>query len=208
MIRRSSSGLSLPRTDFLNLLAMTFVSAVPEEYLDYLPDSPEFRQHTLSNGPYAITRYVQNRELSSSRNPVWDAATDPNRPAYVDRISIRLGIDDELAQLQIEAGTADLGYGPHDADGQPGIAAGDRRSAGEADARRRALRLHALPGDQPGWRRTTAVRLQRLKVRQAIALAVDKRAVAQVAGGPGVSRPLHQAVPVRSRDFAAAPTIT
>jgi peptide/nickel transport system substrate-binding protein len=43
--------------------------------------------------------------------------------------------------------------------------------------------------------------LQRLKVRQALALAVDKRAVAQVSGGPGVSRPLYQAVSSATAGF-------
>ena len=68
-----------PASDFLNLLAMPFASPVPIEYLDYLPDSPEFRQHTLSAGPYRIARYVQNREIVLERNPVWTAAADPLR---------------------------------------------------------------------------------------------------------------------------------
>ena len=39
-------------SDFLNLLALPQSSPVPDEYLNYLPDSPEFRQHTLAMGPY------------------------------------------------------------------------------------------------------------------------------------------------------------
>ena len=38
-------------SDFLNLVAMPFASPVPVEYLDTLPDSSEFRQRTISNGP-------------------------------------------------------------------------------------------------------------------------------------------------------------
>ena len=30
---------------------------MPVEYLQYLPDSPEFHQHTISNGPYRIETY-------------------------------------------------------------------------------------------------------------------------------------------------------
>jgi peptide/nickel transport system substrate-binding protein len=185
--------LRAPATDFLNLLAMPFASAVPEEYLDYLPDSPEFRRHTLSNGPYAITRYVQNRQIELARNPAWDPRTDPHRPAYVDRISIRLGVDDELAQLQIEAGTADLtmdlsmltaNLASLRAIGDPRVTLmpyGDRYDS-----------MHYLAINRVGPNNGGALR--DIKVRQAIALAVNKRAVAQVAGGPGVSRPLHQAV--------------
>jgi ABC-type transport system substrate-binding protein len=186
-------SLLAPATDFLNLLAMSFAAAVPEEYLDYLPDSPDFRRHTLSNGPYAIMRYVQNRQIELARNPVWSPHTDPHRPAYVDRISIRLGVDDELAQLQIEAGTADLtmdlsmltaNLASLRAINDPRVILmpyGDRYDS-----------MHFLAINQAGPNNGGALR--DFKVRQAIALAVNKRAVAQVAGGPGVARPLHQAV--------------
>ena len=96
--------LVAPTPDFLNLLAMPFASAVPDEYLDYLPDSPEFRQHTLSDGPYAISRYVQNRTIELERNPAWDPASDPIRPAYVDRISFTFGIDAESASCRSRQG--------------------------------------------------------------------------------------------------------
>jgi peptide/nickel transport system substrate-binding protein len=186
--------LRAPATDFLNLLAMPFASAVPEEYLDYLPDSPDFRRNTLSNGPYAVTRYVQNRQIELARNPAWNPRADPHRPAYVDRISIRLGVDDELAQLQIEAGTADLtmdlsmltaNLASLRAINDPRVTLmpyGDRYDS-----------MHYLAINQAGPNNSGALR--NFKVRQAIALAVNKRAVAQVAGGPGVARPLHQAVP-------------
>ena len=192
--------LVAPAPDFLNLLAMTFVSAVPEEYLEYLPDSPQFRQHMLSNGPYAINRYVQGRELEFVRNPVWDPATDPNRAAYVDRISIQFGIDDELAQLQIEAGTADLGYDLQmlTANQASLLAIGDPRvnliPGGEHYGSQHYLAINLAGANNGGA-------LRRLKVRQAIALAVDKRAVAQVTGGAGVSRPLYQAVSSATAGF-------
>ena len=102
--------LLAPAPDFPNLVALPFTSPVPAEYLDYLPDSPEFRQHTLSNGPYQISRYITNREMILERNPVWDARTDLLRPAHVDRIRMRIGFDDQLQHLQIVAGTADLSF--------------------------------------------------------------------------------------------------
>ena len=186
--------LRAPATDFLNLLAMPFTSAVPEEYLNYLPDSPDFRRHTLSNGPYAVTRYVQNRQIELARNPAWDPRTDPHRPAYVDQISIRLGVDDELAQLQIEAGTADLTM-------DLSMLTADLASLRAINDPRVTLMpygdrydsMHFLAINQAGPNNDGALR--NFKVRQAIAMAVNKRAVAQIAGGPGVARPLHQAVP-------------
>lgn len=192
--------LVAPVPDFLNLLAMTFASAVPEEYLDHLPDSPQFRQHTLSNGPYAISRYVQGRQIELGRNAAWDPLTDPNRAAWVDRITIQLGIDGELAQLQIEAGTADLAFDASmlTADQSSLLAIGDPRV------------MLSPGGDQFGAVHFLAINLvgpnnggalRQLKVRQALALAVDKRAVAQVSGGPGISRPLYQPVSSSTAGF-------
>jgi peptide/nickel transport system substrate-binding protein len=192
--------LIAPVPDFLNLLAMTFTSAVPEEYLDYLPDSPQFRQHTLSNGPYAITRYVQGRQIELTRNPVWDPRTDPNRAAWVDRINIQLGIDNELAQLQVESGTADLTYdlAMLTANQSSLLAIGDPRvmlvPSGEHFASMHFLAINVIGPNNDGA-------LRKLKVRQALALAVDRRAVAQLTGGPGISRPLYQAVSSATAGF-------
>ncbi len=185
--------LLAPAPDFLNLLAMTFTSAVPEEYLDYLPDSPQFRQHTLSNGPYAITRYVQGREIELTRNPAWDPASDPNRAAWVDRISIQLGIDNELTQLQLEAGTADLAFDMSmlTVNQASLLAIGDPRVMLVPDGEHYGS-MHFLSINLVGPNNGGA--LKNLKVRQALALAVDKHALVQLSGGPVLSRPLYQAV--------------
>jgi ABC-type transport system substrate-binding protein len=185
--------LRAPATDFLNLAAMPFASPVPVEYLDYLPDSPEFRQHTLSSGPYQITRYIQNREILLERNPVWDARTDPIRSAYVDRIRIRLGLDAQLQQLQIEAGTADLSF-------DETVPLAELASLLAIDDPTVWI---SPPGDHFGFFMFIAVNhvgpnnreaLKQLLVRRAIVLAVDKAAVVQLFGGSRVARPLRQAV--------------
>jgi len=183
--------LLAPAADFLNLVAMTFTSAVPVEYLDYLPDSPEFRQHTLSNGPYAITRYIQNRLVELERNPAWDRSSDPLNPAYVERIHITNGIDPELAQLQIEAGTADMGPAMLTANQASLRALGDQRvqlfPPGDHYSTMHYLAINMVSPNNRGA-------LSDLRVRQALALAVDKRALVQLSGGPGVSRALYQSV--------------
>lgn len=185
--------LVAPAADFTNLVTMPFGSAVPVEYLGYLPDSPEFRQHTLSDGPYYIARYIQNRAIEFERNPAWDPRSDDIRHAYVDRIHIKIGIDAELAQLQVEAGTADLVYDETmlTANQASLMAIGDRRvnilPPGQHYGVMHYLVLNTASPNQGGA-------MAGLKVRQAIAMAVDKRALVQLSGGPGVSRPLHQAV--------------
>jgi ABC-type transport system substrate-binding protein len=183
-----------PTPDFLNLVAMPFASPVPAEYVNYLPDSPEFRIHTLSCGPYRITRYIQNQLMILERNPFWNPATDPIRHAYVDRIHVHFGMDAQLQQLQITAGTADLSY-----DEQIPTA----ELASLMTAKDPTLWL-SPPGSSfmgftflllnhvgpPGNSLT-----RHLQIRRAIAIAVDKAALVKLAGGPAVSRALRQAVP-------------
>lgn len=185
--------LVAPAGDFLNVMAMRFASPVPEEYLDYLPDSPDFRQHTLSLGPYEISRYLPGRLYELTRNPVWDARLDPNRPAYVDRITIDVGGDQALSQLQVEAGTADLSF--------DGLLTADLAALRQhGDPRVRSL---PLGNHFAGWRMlrinlhspNNNGALKSLAVRQALALAIDKRAFVQLGGGPDVTQPMRQAVP-------------
>src|SRR5262249_34517870 len=97
-----------PAPDFLNILTMGFSSARPVEYDQYVPDSAPLRQHTLSDGPYMITRYDPTKGFTLKRNPAWKASTDPLRKAYVDEIDVTEGLTQQSVQQQLEAGTGDL----------------------------------------------------------------------------------------------------
>ena len=104
-----SFTLTQPAYDFLNILAMPFASARPAEYDAYAPDSAGFRQHTLSDGPYAITQYVANKKIVLSRNPAWKQSTDPLRHQYVNQIDINEGVTSNETQLAgVQSGTYDL----------------------------------------------------------------------------------------------------
>jgi ABC-type transport system substrate-binding protein len=83
-------------------------SAAPKEYLQYVPDSAAFRQHTIFDGPYQIATYTANQSILLDKNPAWNQASDPVRHQYVDHISIAEGQDAGPVQQQIQAGTADL----------------------------------------------------------------------------------------------------
>jgi peptide/nickel transport system substrate-binding protein len=84
--------LTSPAPDFNNILAMGFSSARPVEYMQYVPDSAPFRQHTISDGPYSITKYVPGKEFELDRNPAWDPKTDSLRHAYVDHMKVTEGL--------------------------------------------------------------------------------------------------------------------
>ncbi len=182
-----------PACHFLNILALPCVAPVPIEYLDFLLDSPQFRQHTLSIGPYRIARYTQNVEMLLERNPMWNSNTDPIRPAYVDRIHFRFGIEAQLQQLQTSAGTADLGY-----DMIPTAELSFLMGVNDPTV------WVSPPGEVPWGFRYLDINYvgpknrsptRQLLVRQSIALAVDKAALVQLSGGPRVACALRQAVP-------------
>ena len=185
--------LRAPRPDFLNVAALPYLAPVPREYLDYIPDGPEFRQHTISIGPYRLRRYLPNREFVYERNPVWTAASDPLRPAYVDRVIVTLGVDLQLQMLQIEAGTADLSPDPvRGADVGPMLASGNPvlwlSPTGPGGGSMSFLAINRVGPDRDAV-------LGKLEVRRALALAVDKAALVQVSAGPQVASPLRQAAP-------------
>jgi peptide/nickel transport system substrate-binding protein len=104
-------NLTQPASDFLNILALPFASAAPVEYLKYVPDGATFRQHTLSDGPYAITSYQPGRRIVLDRNPAWTQASDPLRHQHVSSIDVTQGQgSDQAVQQQLQAGTADLSW--------------------------------------------------------------------------------------------------
>lgn len=171
-----------PATDFLNLLTLPSAAAAPQEYDRYVPDSPEFRQNTISNGPYRIASYQPGRSYLLEHNPAWRAATDPLRERHVDRIQITLGVNDpEEVQRQIERGTADLSW-----DQPVPTAALERLRDAEG------FTFQQVPGIAPylvmnGRTGPTTDR----RVREAVQYAVDRTAVIRVFGGPEAARPLH-----------------
>ena len=70
--------LSQPASDFLNIMATTFVSAAPVEWDSYLPDSAAFRQHVYSDGPYQISKYTAGKSITLTRNPQWSSPPTPS----------------------------------------------------------------------------------------------------------------------------------
>jgi peptide/nickel transport system substrate-binding protein len=182
-----------PTPDFLYTLILTFGSPVPAEYLEFLPDSPEHRAHTISCGPYRITRYITGREINVGRNPVWDPATDPIRKAYVDSMQIVQGVSQQSVQQQLEAGTADISWDqvPPTVDMAALIASKDPNlilgPPGPHYIAQLYMSINVMSNNVDGA-------FKKLKVRQALEFAVDRFAVTQIYGGPEVAKPHTQAI--------------
>ncbi len=194
-----------PAGDWPNILAMPFSSPVPEEYLNYLPDSPELRQHTLSDGPYAITKYVPNQSYSLDKNPAWDQSSDPIRKQYVDNIQITMGPDENSVQQQIAAGTADMSWDTTVPTAQvPALkASGDARLGIYPGFDTNPFLVFNMQSPNQGGA------LKKVEVRQAMQYAIDKVALGQIYGGPSLNTPLNQIIPpgnVGYQEFNPYPT--
>ncbi len=183
--------------DFLNILAMPFSSPAPAEYLNYLPDDANFRSHTISDGPYAITSYTANQSIKLDRNPAWTKASDPVRDAYVDHITITEGQDEGPVQQQLQAGTADMQWDTTVPTASvPALKAtkDPRLGVYPSGSTNPFLVFNEQSPNNQGA-------LGKVAVRQALEYAIDKVAIGQIYGGPTLNTPLGQAIPPGSLGY-------
>ena len=173
-----------PAGDFPNILAMTFASPAPVEVLEYLPDSPQYRQNFVASGPYKVAKYVAEKQIELVRNPAWKAETDPLRKAYVDAVSITQGSDEGPVQQQLEAGTADMAWDVNvpTASIPTLMAKKDPRLQFVGGGRLDYVTINLQSPNAGGA-------LKKLEVRQAINYATNKKALIQVLGGPTLFEP-------------------
>ena len=69
----------------------------------------KYKDHVLSTGPYMFDgNYNPTSGFTLIRNPNWDAASDPNRKALPDKMTVQLNMDPNDVDNQIEAGTLDV----------------------------------------------------------------------------------------------------
>lgn len=175
--------LTEPASDFTSMLSLPTANPAPIEVLEYLPDSPEYRNNFISSGPYKISAYKPDASMDLVRNPSWKADSDPLRKAYVDEIKMTMGLEDDAAMQQLQAGSADLLFDiqPSPANIQQLKTANDQK-----------LTTMANGGvDQFMWINTKTSNnggaLQKPEVREALQYAIDKPAVVQVMGGPDIA---------------------
>ena len=174
-----------PTADFLDIIAEPFASAVPVEYLKYVPNSPQFDAHVLSDGPYEITEYKPGVQIVLQRNPVWKASSDPIRKAYVNKIVINEGETPQSVQQQIEAGTVDLGWDVFvPTPDLPSLYGNPDLSIDSSDAV-----LYAVFNEQSPNQNAA---MKNVKVRQALEYAINKEAIAQAYGGSKIAQPASQ----------------
>jgi peptide/nickel transport system substrate-binding protein len=185
---------------------------------------PDDGRYLVSSGPYMIegsdrlrpdlpvaeqrpvSGYVPGRSVTLVRNPVWDRATDPLRPALADRIEVRLVPSRAEAARQIDEGRADLAIQPAPPVAPPSQVRryrahpqlGSVETRPVLHVRWLAMNIAAPPFDD-------------IHVRRALAWAVDKRAYLRALGAAVTARPFGHVAPDllegnRLRGWDAFPT--
>ncbi|GGL02952.1 ABC transporter substrate-binding protein [Nocardia jinanensis] len=181
--------------DFLDILAMNFVTPLPEEVASrYYGDSLEFRQNFASSGPYRVGTYQPGRQLVLKKVDGYNHDLDPARKAYVDEIAIDFTANSENAVVQkVQAGEADLTLyldvppratlQQYSSTNNPHLHTSDSGAAN-------FIVLNAKPeAISPG-----ATALRDPRVRQALAYGVNKKNLVQGQGGPIAAKPNGQIV--------------
>ena len=198
--------LNQPASYFVDMLTLTALSPAPVELLDYVPGSTEIGQHMVSSGPYKVDLYNPTKRIELSRNPAWNAAGDPVRAAFVDKIVIDETQSEESIQQQLQTGTpnADMQFDVGTPSSQiPGLLTADdpNLALGETTFTNPYFIYNiASPNNNKA--------LSDVKVRQAISYAINRDNIIQVNGGPQVSPPLTHVFPpgiLGSQDFDPYP---
>jgi peptide/nickel transport system substrate-binding protein len=165
--------LSHPDPEFLWAMALSFFAPAPTDH-GPIPGT----------GPYRIARFAPDRLVDLRRNPYFQERAPAAQPdGYPDRIIWMLGGKPERSVADVLAGRADYTEDP------------PTKAQMDEVRLRFPSRLHVdpVPGDEYASLNTRLAPFDDVRVRRALAFAVDRGAVARE-WGPG-AQPLCQVVP-------------
>ena len=101
--------LTKPAPWLVGAMTLSPFSAVPIEAENALPGTPGVYNHMYSDGPYQLTSYTPKKKIKFTRNPQWQASTDPLRKAYVDAINVDETGNQTTIYQQMSTGSPSLG---------------------------------------------------------------------------------------------------
>jgi peptide/nickel transport system substrate-binding protein len=174
--------LTQPDAEFLYKLAVPFGAVLPAG----TPAQDLGTKPAPGTGPYMIASYDPNRQMRLVRNPHFKQWSEDAQPAgYADEIDYDYGLDDEAAVTAVENGQADWMFDQPPADRLGEIGS---RYAGQVHISPLfafyfvAMNVNMAPFDNE-------------KVRQAVNLAVDRKAAVNLFGGPRLAAASCQILP-------------
>lgn len=174
--------LTKPSGDFLDQLAMSFAVILPAS----TPPHDLGTQAPPGTGPYTIESYDPTRAMRIVRNPYfheWSAAAQP--AGHVDAMTYRFGLQDESETTDVLRGTQDWMFDEKPLDRLAEI--GGRYAAQARLTPQIAYYYLEL--------NTRLAPFDNQDARRAVAYAVNRRALINLYGGPGLGTPLCQLLP-------------
>lgn len=158
--------LRRPAMDFIDMLTLPCASPAPVEYDRFVPGSIELCRNIRSTGPYRPADFTPGRELRLDRNPAWHAETDSVRGQHLEAVEVSSEqVGAGAVAYRIRTDRADLAWGLRIADPMTTIG----HDLGFAlDP---YLVFNTRSPNAGGA-------LRKAQVRQAIAHAIDKAAIA------------------------------
>ncbi len=140
-------------------------------------------QQPIASGPYRVTARTAGSSLTLERNPEWDQATDDVRTAKPDKWQFTIGLDQATIDERMLAGQGD----------DKNAIAYTITAASVSRIQTPQIKARTVTGDQACTTylglNTTKPHLSDVRVRQAISYAIDKKSLADVAGGPSIAEP-------------------
>jgi ABC-type transport system substrate-binding protein/DNA-binding SARP family transcriptional activator len=174
--------LTAPDPAFPYQLALPFGAAVPSD----TPDIGSGSTPVPATGPYRIASYLPNRRVELVRNPAFRPSSTSAQPdGFPAQISLQLGLGPATQAAEVAAGRADVMLDTPPA----GALRGLRRDTPQQ------LHTYSLGETDAMFLNTRLAPFNRPAVRQAIALAVDRARLVDLAGGPDLARPTCQVLP-------------
>lgn len=172
-------NLVVPDNAFLYDLTYTAFAAVPKKAVDKYGTS--FGHHVIGNAQYILQDWTSGVQMVLVKNPhYFDSAT----AGHLAKLILRTNVPSDIAVLQVEQGSADISAG--DVNGGDGIPLS--LFLGIKNNPRWASYLYhsTLPET---WFFVMAMRdkpLQNLKVREAVAYAINRQKIVRLLNGRGV----------------------
>lgn len=164
--------LDRPQAVFAALMSITIFGVVPKE--EVLEAGQDWgTKVVIGTGPFKFVEWLPQQRAVFERNPNY---FKPGKP-YLDRVELNLNVEESVRLLRWESGEADFLIGIPPAE-LPRILADESlkdvvRATPTMTVHRFNIHMTAKP-------------LDNLKVRQAIACAIDKNAVIKATGAPHV----------------------
>ena len=189
-------NLTAPASYFPDMLTLPPFNPAPPASLNYLPNSAAAAQHMIADGPYLVQSYVPAKKIVFTRNPAWNASSDPIRKAYVDTINVtetgNQTTNQQILQTNTAAGSMDWDLGPPVA-AVPGLVAqmqagGKNFNLGPQYSTNPYVIFNQVSPNNGGA-------LAKVAVRQALSYGLNRAHLIQDANGAVLSPPLTHILP-------------